>query len=832
MLGIGGGPFIPLTGSASVTGAITSTSTFQGTKFITTGSSNLYFVLGDGTTVLTSTYATTTLLGSYLPLIGGVLTGNLKLATGTTTVAPLTFQTGISLTTAVVGAVEYDGSRVYVTSSGPTRNTLAYVSDIPATATVLPVMNGVAALGGQGKWSDGGHVHPIDTSRAPLASPVFTGTVTAPALTISLLATPGVLKNNGSGVISSTAGPSTSFVKADGSVDAGAYITGNQTITLSGSVTGSGTTAITTVYGSISANSVIANTTSIPAIPVAVSATVTGNVVSSFALRDINANLSAVNHIQGYTATAMSGSTTTLNVGSYYQQYFTGTGTTTQTVQLPVTSSLAVGQSFSITNSTTGTGTVTVQSSGSNTVVVLQPSTTATLTCILATGSTAASWYYSVCPTLGAVTVTGTGTANAIPKWVNAVGSLVNSSVVDTGSLVTITNPLTVTGTTTLATALSGTLQATSGVVSNVVNNTSSYLVLGNGTTIATSTYATAASVSIPTGDIAVGTGTGIGGTSGLTWSSSKFYANGQIQSVAGTQIGSAFATATPGVYISGGNNPAVELVNSSSTWSLNNYGGVFNITVNASLNAFGIDPVSSTTSIYTNMLNVSSVTALGNLNVTGSTTLATTLSGTLRASLGLVSTVVNNTNSYVVLGDGSTTALNQFVIGTNFYTSGLPQSVSSSTATTSLVLGITSFPVAVQAPGVKTQIRGHGTVSWASLADTITLIFSDGGTVLSTTVIAGSDLPYSAAYPTTYNWVMDLVLVSQTNASTSATVLLAGTLMLNGAYTGLLISVNDTATLNTTVANSANITAKWSAVASNDNFVVEELRVTNSSTT
>jgi hypothetical protein len=445
MLGIGGGPFIPLTGSSAVTGAIVSTSTFQGTKFITTGSSSSYFVLGDGTTVLTSTYATTSSLGSYLLLAGGVLTGNLKLATGTTTVAPLSFVAGTNLTTAVAGAVEYDGSRVYVTTTGPTRNTVAYVSDIPATATVLPLINGTAALGGQGKWSDGGHVHPTDTSRAPVASPTFTGTVTTPALTVSGFTVAGALKTNASGVISSTAGTSTQFVKADGSVDSSAYITGNQTITLTGAVTGTGTTAIATTYGSIAAGSVIANITGSAAVPVAVAAVSTAT-ASSFAVRDVNANITTTNFIEGYTTTAMAGTTTTLTVSSTYLQYFTGTSTTVQTVQLPVTPSLVLGQSYSITNTTTGTGVVTVQTSGANTLVVLQPSTSAIVTCIAVTGSGTASWSYSVYPVLGVVAVTGTGTINTLPKWSTTTGGLTNSTISDTGSLVTVSNPLTATG--------------------------------------------------------------------------------------------------------------------------------------------------------------------------------------------------------------------------------------------------------------------------------------------------------------------------------------------------------------------------------------------------
>ena len=41
-----------------------------------------------------------------------------------------------------------------------------------------PAMNGTAAAGSQGQWSRGDHVHPSDTSKANLANPTFTGTVT------------------------------------------------------------------------------------------------------------------------------------------------------------------------------------------------------------------------------------------------------------------------------------------------------------------------------------------------------------------------------------------------------------------------------------------------------------------------------------------------------------------------------------------------------------------------------------------------------------------------------------------------------------------------------
>jgi hypothetical protein len=98
-----------------------------------------------------------------------------------------------------------------------------------------------------------------------------------------------------------------------------------------------------------------------------------------------------INNIKlGYTTTATAAGTTTLTVASNYQQFFTGT--TTQTIVLPVTSTLALGISYLIENNSTGL--LTVQSSGLNTITTISSGVTASFTCILITGTTAASWDY------------------------------------------------------------------------------------------------------------------------------------------------------------------------------------------------------------------------------------------------------------------------------------------------------------------------------------------------------------------------------------------------------------------------------------------------------
>jgi hypothetical protein len=110
---------------------------------------------------------------------------------------------------------------------------------------------------------------------------------------------------------------------------------------------------------------------------------------SQFAGWDANVNLSSNAFISAYATTATAASTTTLTVASKFQQFFTGT--TTQTVLLPVTSTLVLGQQFYIVNNSTGV--VTVESSGGNTVQAMAAGTTLLVTCILTSGTSAASWY-------------------------------------------------------------------------------------------------------------------------------------------------------------------------------------------------------------------------------------------------------------------------------------------------------------------------------------------------------------------------------------------------------------------------------------------------------
>ena len=118
----------------------------------------------------------------------------------------------------------------------------------------------------------------------------------------------------------------------------------------------------------------------------------------------------------GYSTTATAAGTTTLTATSNRVQMFTGT--TTQTIALPVASTMTLGQAFTIHNNSTGS--LTVQSSGANTVIVIPGGNTYQVTCILTSGTTAASWDSDF---TGTTSTTGSG-----------------SAVLDTGA--TLTSPL------------------------------------------------------------------------------------------------------------------------------------------------------------------------------------------------------------------------------------------------------------------------------------------------------------------------------------------------------------------------------------------------------
>jgi len=148
-----------------------------------------------------------------------------------------------------------------------------------------------------------------------------------------------------------------------------------------------------------------------------------------------NAVLPVIDNIKlGYTTTATAAGTTTLLLASNNQQFFTGS--TTQTVVLPVTSTLVLGLSYLIVNNSTGV--LTVQSSGLNTITLIPAGAAVRCTCILITGTTAASWSFafessSNIPYKQIPTITATVATNILTLGLNPCSLDFRSSTASSG---------------------------------------------------------------------------------------------------------------------------------------------------------------------------------------------------------------------------------------------------------------------------------------------------------------------------------------------------------------------------------------------------------------
>ena len=107
--------------------------------------------------------------------------------------------------------------------------------------------------------------------------------------------------------------------------------------------------------------------------------------------------------LDGYTTTVTSASTVTLTAASARKQFFTGT--LSQTVVLPDVTTLQLGWTYTVVN--LAANNVAVQSSGANAIGSVQPGNSiCAYTCVLTTGTTAASWQQVF---YGAVNKTGSG---------------------------------------------------------------------------------------------------------------------------------------------------------------------------------------------------------------------------------------------------------------------------------------------------------------------------------------------------------------------------------------------------------------------------------------
>jgi hypothetical protein len=134
--------------------------------------------------------------------------------------------------------------------------TTAFVVGQAATAT--PLVDGTAAVGTSLLYARQDHIHGTDTSRAPAASPTFSGTVT-----VSPFTTAGFVKNSAAGALSSAVIASTDLPTVAGLTTGTPFANATVTVDTYGRVTAvaAGTTAVLSVAGTSGSVTVTGSTT-------------------------------------------------------------------------------------------------------------------------------------------------------------------------------------------------------------------------------------------------------------------------------------------------------------------------------------------------------------------------------------------------------------------------------------------------------------------------------------------------------------------------------------------------------------------------------------------
>ena len=257
-------------------------------------------------------------------------------------------------------------------------------------------------------------------------------------------------------------------------------------ITLTGTVTSSGSLTLGGTLSNVSLTSQIVGT-----LPVANGGTgvVASTGANSVVLRDANQNITANAFFNNLATVAAAGTTTTLTVASAPVQIVTGSGG--QTMKLPDATTLSNGTIFSFNNNQSS-GSVTVNNN-SNTLIVSVPSGGYT-TVVLLSNATAAgtwdrhdqtpsnvSWSTNTFDYPGSITsATWNGATVTVNRGGTGLATIAANSVVignATGSLVTVSpgnsgNVLTSNGTNWVSQVPTGGGGSTGNVVSNVVTIT------------------------------------------------------------------------------------------------------------------------------------------------------------------------------------------------------------------------------------------------------------------------------------------------------------------------------------------------------------------------
>lgn len=218
----GGGPSVGFSGGAL---AVTGNLSVSGTTTLTGGGTSTTAAEGDNTTKIATTAfvhtAVATLSGEVVaalalkaPLASPALTGTPTAptaaeATNTTQIATTAFVQTLNTKektraeTAEALLAPKASPALTGVPTAPTAAVNTNTTQIATTAFVVgqasavqPLMDGAEAIGVSLRYARADHVHPIDTSRAPVASPTFTGTASVPTLDVTGAGTALLVSNN------------------------------------------------------------------------------------------------------------------------------------------------------------------------------------------------------------------------------------------------------------------------------------------------------------------------------------------------------------------------------------------------------------------------------------------------------------------------------------------------------------------------------------------------------------------------------------------------------------------------------------------------------------
>ena len=362
----------------------------------------------------------------------------------------------------------------------------------------------------------------------------------------------------------------------------------------------------------------------------------------------------SVNNLRtAYATTVTAGGTTTLTATSAQNQFFTGT--TTQTVALPVASTLVVGDQYHIENNSTGN--ITVNSSGGNLVVTVLPGTAVDVLCVTASGTTAASWDAEY---VGFATATGTGSVvlstspqlttsvttnstsfdllNTTATTLNIGGAATTLALGASTGTATVNNPtVTLANATALNINGASPVIATTSTTASVFNSTVTTLNIGGAATALNFGASTGtATIANPTVTLSNATALTLNGASPViaTTSTTASVFNSTVTTLniggAATSVGIGAATGTTTIA-----NPTVTLSNATA---LNLNGASPSIVTSST----GTASVFNTNALTGNLFGAASAITIGNttfgrIQTSASTVTITAGTNTANASVSLV---------------------------------------------------------------------------------------------------------------------------------------------------------------------------------------------------